>query len=116
MKAYMISFYQQEVSDDELVAFLKAKSEILNLTAPLPNTVFIVSDRNASSLARLIEKKFPKGFFIVAEYVPYNSDGALPGVIWEFLNEPKRARKTNKSLKKKKRAVEVTSVSERSES
>ena len=84
MKAYIISFYQQEVSDNELVAFLTTKREVLNLARPLPNTVFITSDRNASSLASIIERKFPQGVFIVAEYVPYNSDGALFGEMWNF--------------------------------
>src|SRR3954463_7132857 len=98
MKAYIISFYQQEVSDNELVAFLEGRREVLNLARPLPNTIFIASDSNANILAEVVEKKFPEGFFIVAEYIPYNSDGALSGEMWEFLNKPKpkRGRKTNK--------------------
>src|SRR5947209_7968850 len=113
MKAYIISFYQQEVSDDELVAFLEAKREVLNLARPLPNTIFIASDRNASCLAGLIEKKFPQGYFIVAEYVPYNSDGSLPGEMWEFLNKPKQARRAKKLITKKKRVAGVKSATER---
>src|SRR5918912_309154 len=103
MKAYIISFYQQEVSDDELVAFLESKRQVLNLVRALPNTVFISSDRNASSLARLIERKFPRGLFIVAEYGPYNSDGSLWGEMWDFLNQPKQARRTRRTTSKKKR-------------
>ena len=109
MKAYIISFYQQEVSDDELVAFLNKKRDVLNLTRPLPNTVFITSDRNASSLAGLIEKKYPQSFFIVAEYIPYNSDGSLPGEMWEFLNKPKQARKAKKAAKNKGRTPQANS-------
>ncbi|HEX7998198.1 MAG TPA: hypothetical protein VF528_07400 [Pyrinomonadaceae bacterium] len=101
MKAYIISFYQQEISDDELVAFLKTRKEVLNLIRPLPSTMFIVSDQNANSLSVLIERKFPKGYFIVAEYIPYNSDGLLSGETWNFLNKPKRARKASKSAGKK---------------
>lgn len=111
MKAYIVSFYQQEISDDELIAFLKTKREVLNLVRPLPNTVFIASDRNASSLARLIEKRFPQGFFIVAEYIPYNSDGALFGEMWDFLNKPKQARKARKSATKKKQVSRGKSAS-----
>ena len=98
MKAYIISFYQQEVSDDELVAFLEGRREVLNLVRPMPNTIFITSDRNASILAGVMEKKFPESFFIVAEYVPYNSDGALAEETWDFLNKPKprRGRKAKK--------------------
>ncbi|MBA3806306.1 MAG: hypothetical protein H0X14_11420 [Acidobacteria bacterium] len=113
MKAYTISFYQQEISDDELVAFLETRREILNLMRTLPNTVFITSDRNATSLARLIEKKFPKGFFIVAEYVPYNTDGSLPGEMWDFLNRPKQSRKANKSTGKKGHVTKGKSASGR---
>jgi hypothetical protein len=91
MKAYIISFYQQEVSDDELVAFLNSRREILNWQMGVPNTVFVVSNRNASFLSRIIEKKFPRSFFIIAEYVPYNSDGLLTEETWEFLNKPKKA-------------------------
>jgi hypothetical protein len=112
MKAYIISFYQQEVSDDELVAFLEGKREVLNLTRPLPNTVFVASDRNASFLAGIIERKFPQGLFIVAEYIPYNSDGSLPGEMWEFLNKPKQARKAKKTAKKGRRISAIQSASE----
>ena len=112
MKAYIISFYQQEVSDDELVAFLETRREVSKLVRALPNTAFIASDRNATSLARLIEKKFPKGFFIVAEYVPYNSDGALPGDFWDFLNRPKRSRKGAKSISRKKGKASVKTKSD----
>jgi hypothetical protein len=111
MKAYIISFYQQEVSDDELVAFLKTKREVLNLMILLPNIVLIASDRNASSLTRLIDKKFPQGYFIVAEYSPYNSDGSLPGEAWDFLNKPRKSRKVNRSSAKKKRATKAKSPS-----
>ena len=104
MKSYIISFYQQEVSDDELVSFLEGRREVLNLVKPLPNTVFITSDHNASILAGVIEKKFPESFFMVAEYVPYNSDGALTEEMWEFLNKPKTKRgwkAKNKVLKRR---------------
>ncbi len=90
MKAYIVSFYQQEVSDKELVAFLDGRREILNWQTVLPNTVFIVSNRNASFLTRLIEKKFPRSYFIVAEYISHNSDGSLTEELWEFLNNPKK--------------------------
>ena len=110
MKAYIISFYQQEVSDDDLVAFLEAKREVLNLARPLPNTIFIASDRNASCLAGLIEKRFPQALFIVAEYVPYNSDGSLLGEMWEFLNKPKQARKAKKPVNRKRRVAQVKSA------
>ena len=91
MKAYIVSFYQQEISDDELVEFLESRDEILNLHMEIPNTVFVVSNKNAQSLSRLIEKEFPESSFIVAEYVPYNSDGLLDEESWNFLNDPEEA-------------------------
>lgn len=111
MKAYIISFYQQEVSDDELVAFLKTKREVLNLMGLLPNTILVVSDRNASSLSMLIDKKFPQGYFIVVEYIPYNSDGSLPVEVWDFLNRPRKSRIINKSVSKKKRGTRAKASS-----
>jgi hypothetical protein len=113
MKAYIISFYQQEVSDDELVVFLEGKREVLNLARPIPNTIFIASDRNAISLAEMITRKFPQSFFIVAEYVPYNSDGVLPGEMWDFLNKPKQRRKAKKSAGKRKQVSQGKSTAER---
>jgi hypothetical protein len=109
MKAYIISFYQREISDDELVAFLETKREVLNLMRPLPDTVFIISDRDASSLTSLIGRKFPHAFSIVAEYDPYNTDGSLPEEMWTFLNEPRKARKATKSASKKKRVAKSKS-------
>ena len=91
MKAYIISFYQQEISDDELIEFLDARGEILNWRKDIPNTVFVVSDKNAQSLTKAISDEFPDSSFIVAEYVPYNSDGLLDGESWGFLNTPEEA-------------------------
>lgn len=91
MKSYIVSFYQQEVSDDELVKFLDKKNEVINWRLELPNTVFVVSNKNASYLARMIEKKFPRSSFIIAEYVSRNSDGLLDEESWDFLNNPEEA-------------------------
>lgn len=91
MKAYIVSFYQQEVSDDELVEFLDARDEVLNWHKVLPNTVFVVSNKNARVLSNLIREEFPESFFIVAEYVHYNSDGLLDEGSWDFLNNPEEA-------------------------
>ena len=113
MKAYVISFYQREISEDELVAFLETKREVLNLMRSLPDTVFIVSDRDASSLTSIIGRKFPRAFFIVAEYDPYNTDGSLPEELWNFLNEPRKARKASKLASKKKRVARGKSADKR---
>ena len=113
MKAYVISFYQREISEDELVAFLETKREVLNLMRSLPDTVFIVSDRDASFLTNLIDRKFPHAFFIVAEYDPYNTDGSLPEEMWNFLNEPRKARKASKLASKKKRVARGKSADKR---
>lgn len=91
MKAYIISFYQQEISDDELVGFLDTRDEILNWRKELPNTVFVVSNHNAQIISMIIGEEFPESSFIVSEYVPYNSDGLLDEEAWNFLNSPEEA-------------------------
>jgi phosphoglycolate phosphatase-like HAD superfamily hydrolase len=91
MKSYIISFYQQEISDDELVEFLDEQNEILNWRKELPNTVFVVSNKNAHSLSKLLAEEFPESLFIIAEYSTYNSDGLLDEESWEFLNNPEEA-------------------------
>ena len=91
MKAYIISFYQQEISDDELIEFLDDRDEILNWRKEIPNTIFVVSDKNARSLTKAIAEEFPDSSFVVAEYVPHNSDGLLDEETWEFLNKPEEA-------------------------
>lgn len=91
MKAYIISFYQQEISDDELAGFLDSQDEILNWRKEIPNSVFVVSNDNAHTLSKLIENEFPQSTFLVSEYVPYNSDGLLDEETWAFLNNPEEA-------------------------
>jgi hypothetical protein len=91
MKAYIISFYQREVSDDELVNFLNDQDEVLNWRTEIPHTVFVVSNSSAESLSELVAKEFPESSFIVAEYVPYNSNGLLDEETWAFLNSPEEA-------------------------
>lgn len=91
MKAYIVSFYQQEISDNELVEFLDDQDEILNWRKEIPNTVFVVSNNNAHHISELIGEEFPESSFIVAEYVSYNADGLLDEETWEFLNKPEEA-------------------------
>lgn len=91
MKTYIILFYHEEMSEDELASYLDARPEVLNWVTPLPNTVFIVSKRTATAIARLIEKEFPESLFIVSEYNKRNSDGLFSEEMWEFLNNPEPA-------------------------
>lgn len=91
MKAYIISFYQQEISDDELIKFLDESDKVLNWRKEIPNTVFVVSDKSARFLTKAIADEFPESSFIVAEYLHYNSDGLLDEESWEFLNNPEEA-------------------------
>jgi hypothetical protein len=91
VKSYIISFFQDDVSEEALSSYLDTKSEVLNWLSPLPNTVFVVSRRDAKFITRLIGKEFPDSLFIVAEYNPRNSDGLLSEDMWEFLNNPEQA-------------------------
>lgn len=91
MKAYIISCDEEYVSEDELASYLDTKREILNWLIPLPNTIFIISKRDAASIARLIRKRFPGSLFIVTEYNSRSADGLLAEDMWEFLNSPKEA-------------------------
>ena len=91
MKAYVIAFYQEEISDKELVGFLDNQAEILNWRTEIPNTVFVVSDKGAQHISELIGEEFPESHFIVVEYVSYNANGLLEEETWDFLNEPEEA-------------------------
>jgi hypothetical protein len=91
MKTYIILFYHEEISEDELASYLDARPEVLNWVTPLPNTIFIVSKRTSTVIARLIEKEFPDSLFIVSEYYKHNSDGLLSEEMWDFLNDPQSA-------------------------
>lgn len=91
MKAYLISFWREDIYEDALTEYLDTKPEVRNWMVLMPNTLCIVANRSARSITRLIAKKFPGSFFIVAEYNPHNSDGLLSEEAWEFLNNPKEA-------------------------
>jgi hypothetical protein len=53
--------------------------------------MFIVSKRDARSIARLIGKQFPDSLFIVTEYNARSADGLLSEDMWDFLNSPEEA-------------------------
>lgn len=91
MKAYIISFDEEDVSEDDLASYLDTRREVLNWLIPLPNTIFVVSRRDATAIARLIEKRFPGSLFIVTEYNSRSADGLLLEDMWEFLNNPGEA-------------------------
>jgi hypothetical protein len=91
MKAYIIAFYQEEISDKELVKFLDNQNEILNWRQEIPNTVFVVSNKSAHHISELLGEEFPNSLFVVAEYVSRNANGLLDEETWEFLNEPEEA-------------------------
>jgi hypothetical protein len=91
MKAYIISCDEEYLSENDLVSYLDTKREVLNWLIPMPNTIFIISKRDAGFIARLIRKKFPGGLFIVTQYNPDSADGLLAEDMWDFLNSPKEA-------------------------
>jgi hypothetical protein len=91
MKAYLISFWREDIFEDALASYLDTRPEVLNWLILMPNTLGIVATRNAKFITRLLEKQFPDSFFIVVEYNPHNSDGLLSEDAWEFLNNPEAA-------------------------
>lgn len=91
MKAYLISFWQEDIYEDALTSYLDTRPEVVDWMVLMPNTISVVANCTARAITKLIAENFPSSFFIVAEYNPQNSDGLLSEEAWEFLNNPEEA-------------------------
>ncbi|KAB2700783.1 hypothetical protein F9K79_00720 [Ochrobactrum sp. Kaboul] len=87
-KIYLLSFNDNQVSRNELVDLIDKSEEVVNWIAPMPSTLFLVSESSIQSLNKFImnhrEKKFQ---YIIAEV--NRRQGWLPKATWDFIQNPK---------------------------
>lgn len=91
MKLYLLNYDDACGTEREVLKVLNKLPEVLNWSACLPFSVFIVSDLSERKLARLFTKHFGDGMFVVAEVDGAKIDGLLPDDLWDFVNEPQSA-------------------------
>ena len=91
MKAFILSYNDPRIPDQDMVDFLDSRPEVLNWFTFLPNTIFLTSSRDIEVLTKIIGRKFPSTFFLISEYNSKKANGALTDEAWDFLNKPKSA-------------------------
>ena len=82
-RAYLFVYAEDLGTREELRDFLDGLPEVLNWRYDLPNAFYIVSESEASELAKKI-RRIGDGRFVVTE-IPENSDGLLPARSWAIV-------------------------------
>ena len=93
--AYLFVYAEDLGTREDLRDFLDGLPEVLNWRYDLPNAFYIVSESEASELAKKI-KRIGDGRFVVTE-IPENSDGWLPRRSWEIVLSKPLPDSTSKS-------------------
>ena len=90
MKSHLFTFSQ--------LCTQKHVHEVLNNTegvqtwiAPFPYSAILVSKLSAQDLSAILRERLPNVWFMVAEMDPHAVNGWLPGDLWEYVNDPKKA-------------------------
>lgn len=90
-KSYIFIFNSKLGTNEEVKNFLNTCDQITTWRSEIPNSFFIVSELPAQKLYDFVVNYFGQkaGAYLIAEYVPENSQGLLTKRSWHVLNERK---------------------------
>ena len=90
MKSYLFT-YSQACTQAHAHAVLNDTEGVQTWVAPFPYAAILVSKLNTQDLSAILRERLPDVWFAVAELNPQTVDGWLPGNIWQYVNNPRRA-------------------------
>ena len=91
MQTYLLNYDELCGEEDEVLGVLDNLPEVLNWSAAMPFSVFIVSDANLYDLTKIFTRRFRKGMFLLVDLKNTPVDGMLSNDLWNFINKPKPA-------------------------
>jgi len=91
IRTYLLNYDDGCGEEDEVLAFLDKRPEILNWSSFMPSSVLIVSESSLSDLTRIFTRRFRAGMFLLVDLKNTPTDGMLPNDTWDFINKPKVA-------------------------
>jgi hypothetical protein len=94
-RCFLVGFNALSLPAHDLTGFLDTCEEIVNWYGILPGQLFVVSSLDAKSINRLVGRRFPKEFFVVAPLDPSATGGWLPEDAWEMINHPQPSLSTS---------------------
>lgn len=86
MKVYLL-VYDEDIQEETLLSFLDSRREILDWMTILPASVLLTSRQSPRQLTNILNRKYPKAHFLIAELDTTHTDGMLPEEGWDFINE-----------------------------
>lgn len=89
LRPFLLIFDIAHGPRQQIVDYLDTRPEVKNWFAFLPTAILVISDRNASDLAKIFREKFPARLFMVSEVQGTTTDGWQNQNVWDFLNNPK---------------------------
>ena len=93
-RSYLLVYSDTLGTRDEIKTLLSELEEVVTWRTDLPHSFYLVSDLDASVLARAIrERRGNRGRFIVTE-ISSNKQGWLTPESWFLINHKKRKPKT----------------------
>ena len=90
-KSYIMIYSNALGSRDEIKECVDSLEQVIHWRFDMPNSFYLVSEENASTLAKAIREYLEKDErFLITEYMADNAQGWLPKKTWSLLKEKKR--------------------------
>jgi len=88
LKPYLLSVDGIVMRRNDVLDYLDTLPEVLNWYAIMRDSIFIISEYNATQLREALHLRFPYSFFIITELQAGMYDGWLPKKNWDFIARP----------------------------
>ena len=90
MKPYLFA-YSQACPQAHAHSVLNDTQGVDTWVSPFPHAAILVSRLNTQDLSAIIRERLPGVWFMVTEMTPQSVNGWLPGILWEYVNDPPKA-------------------------
>lgn len=84
-RAYLLVYNDRLGSRETVKQCLNGMSEVVTWRSDLPHSFYIVSNEDATTLAKAIRHRIGAGRFVIVE-ITSNKGGWLPSATWYLLN------------------------------
>lgn len=90
MKSYLLS-YSQACTPEQVQYVLDDTQAVETWVTPFPYAAILVSKLGVGDLSAVIRDRIPGVWFMVTELNGGGARGWLPGNLWEYVNDPRKA-------------------------
>jgi hypothetical protein len=91
MTAYLFIFNTVGGASVEAIGkFFNSRDEVRHWITGFSHGMIVISDKSTAELQQLIHGKFPETWFLIDPIEPIASNGWMPQLFWDWINNPNR--------------------------